>query len=335
MHVLRPIVVAIALVALLLVATASRASQEELAPLSPPGPFRDEPDCRGSFVVDERTPMMPPCPDGLCLAVPVPDGACIPASPPSMTRGPWSEAWREWCEIHLDLDAHAAKRQASHERLYTRTKYLVIFHIFLLGWMASLPESITKWEPGTFSSDRLPEKWLESVKEGPVRDKDELYVNYVIHPYQGAAYYNIARHEGLDPWGAFWYSFLLSTVLWEYGFEAFAEPPSIQDLIVTPTVGSLLGECFFRMNRHIQNSGGRVLGSPLLGRMVRFFLNPFGRSVRWVQRDTHLLFGQGVRLGLIRFIHPLPLHQQGNPFADVEAGAEAENVTGIAFALPF
>lgn len=294
-------------------------------------------DCglRGQFSVPLCDGTSPISPRPLRLDLPGLETSYPSSAPPALQTEEFSEAWREWVEARIVLDDHAKQLQPSHERLFTRTKYLIIFHMGLLGWMASLPESITKWEPGTFSSKQLPEQWVENVKEGPVRDKDLAVINYLFHPYQGAAYYNIARQEGLDGWGAFWYSFLLSTFLWEYGFEAFAEPPSIQDLIVTPTVGALLGEAFFRLNRRIQNGGGAVLGSQFLGRFCRFFLNPLGRIVRWVQRDTHLLFGQGLELSLVRRLRILPLHQQGNPFADVEAGAEAENVSVLSFSLRF
>jgi hypothetical protein len=43
---------------------------------------------------------------------------------------------------------------------------------------------------------------------------------------------------------AFWYSALLST-MFEYGAEAMYEPVSIQDVVVTPVVGFLVGEYLF------------------------------------------------------------------------------------------
>jgi hypothetical protein len=48
----------------------------------------------------------------------------------------------------------------------------------------------------------------------------------------------------------------LST-LWEYGVEAVAEPVSIQDMIVTPVLGSLVGEYLFSPWRaHIRAKAG-------------------------------------------------------------------------------
>ncbi|MFZ2890098.1 DUF3943 domain-containing protein, partial [Sulfuricurvum sp.] len=52
----------------------------------------------------------------------------------------------------------------------------------------------------------------------------------------------MARNDGLSIGESAAFSTLMSTFFWEYGYEAFAEVPSIQDLIFTPLVGSLFGE---------------------------------------------------------------------------------------------
>ncbi|MNL27232.1 hypothetical protein D3C87_1488100 [compost metagenome] len=75
---------------------------------------------------------------------------------------------------------------------------------------------------------------------------------------------------------SFGYSVMMSTFFWEYGVESFAEVPSIQDLIVTPIIGSLLGEAFFRLERNIQENHGKVWGSETLGKVCMVLLNPAG-----------------------------------------------------------
>jgi hypothetical protein len=53
-------------------------------------------------------------------------------------------------------------------------------------------------------------------------------------------------------------SFLFSTsmsMMWEYGFEAVAERPSIQDLFITPILGSLLGELTHHMAVRMKADG--------------------------------------------------------------------------------
>jgi hypothetical protein len=87
------------------------------------------------------------------------------------------------------------------------------------------------------------ESWLHNVTN-PEWDKDRAVVNYVLHPYWGAAYYVRGRERGLSREQAFWYSTLLSSIF-EYGAEALVENVSYQDLLTTPVLGSLLGEYVF------------------------------------------------------------------------------------------
>jgi hypothetical protein len=87
------------------------------------------------------------------------------------------------------------------------------------------------------------ERWWDNVTN-PVWDQDAWYNNYVLHPYWGASYYVRGRERGLARGQAFWYSALLSTIF-EVGAEAMVEPVSYQDLLITPVIGSLLGEFVF------------------------------------------------------------------------------------------
>ena len=67
---------------------------------------------------------------------------------------------------------------------------------------------------------------------------------------------------------------LLSTFMWEYGVEAFAEIPSWNDLIVTPVAGSLLGEGFFILKRKIVENDVRILNSRFIGRTALLIMDP-------------------------------------------------------------
>ncbi|NTV51001.1 MAG: DUF3943 domain-containing protein [Geobacteraceae bacterium] len=100
-----------------------------------------------------------------------------------------------------------------------------------------MPESFSSWTPEQKRSGL--KKYSNNIGH-PVMDKDESYINYGLHPYWGATYYIRARERGLDQTYSFIYSAALSA-LYEFGVEALAEKPSIQDLIATPVLGSLLG----------------------------------------------------------------------------------------------
>ncbi len=145
-----------------------------------------------------------------------------------------------------------------------------------IGFLVLLPESITKWDVSELDKKPLHERYKENVKAGPVWDSDEWAVNYIGHPVSGAWYYMTARSRGISKEGSFLYSFIMSTFFWEYGYEAFAEIPSIQDLITTPVFGSLLGEYFFKLDNDIKKNKGEVLGSKILGDISSFLLNPIG-----------------------------------------------------------
>lgn len=108
---------------------------------------------------------------------------------------------------------------------------------------------LTLLTPESFSGWSAEEKRNSFKKYGnnfvhPVIDKDKFYINYILHPYWGATYYTRARERGFDQGSSFLYSTLMSA-LYEFGSECFYEKPSIQDLIVTPVLGSVLGAYVF------------------------------------------------------------------------------------------
>lgn len=109
------------------------------------------------------------------------------------------------------------------------------------GILYTMPQSVSGWSPEEKKNSI--KKYFDNLGD-PVIDKDKLYINYVLHPYWGATYYIRGRERGLDPLSAFGYSALISS-MYEFGIECFFEKPSIQDLIVTPVAGSLLGAFLF------------------------------------------------------------------------------------------
>ncbi len=144
------------------------------------------------------------------------------------------------------------------------------------GVLYALPEEFTNWSKSELSEDlkNLPSKWKENVSEGPVWDQDDLFLNYVTHPYWGAVYYMQARNGGYGPFGSFMFSAIMSTFFWEYGIEAFAETPSIQDLIITPVAGSLIGELFYIQSNKIKANNYMVLDSKFLGYTSLILMDP-------------------------------------------------------------
>ncbi|HEB92784.1 MAG TPA: DUF3943 domain-containing protein [Gammaproteobacteria bacterium] len=135
------------------------------------------------------------------------------------------------------------------------TYYFLGLQWAAIGVIYVLPDEFSGWSDSEKETNQL-KRWREHVTE-PVWDGDDFYINYILHPYWGATYYIRGRERGLSRTGAFWFSMLHSS-LFEFGAEAFFEPASIQDLIFTPTLGSLLGMYFEGVRDGIKQRRGAL-----------------------------------------------------------------------------
>jgi hypothetical protein len=143
---------------------------------------------------------------------------------------------------------------------------ITIGEFSLLCITALLPKDFTGW-----SADFVDEgagHFAEAWTKPPVWDTDHWFHNYVGHPYGGSFYYNSVRSRGATPLQSMAFTAVLSAQ-WEYIFEAVAERPSIQDLVVTPVAGWALGELTHRMSNKMRQ--GRVT---LLEKIAMTALNP-------------------------------------------------------------
>jgi hypothetical protein len=128
--------------------------------------------------------------------------------------------------------------------------------VTLLAVTATLPKEWTGWSPH-FVRDGVSHLG-EAYTKPPIIDNDWWFHNYVGHPYGGSIYYNTVRCQGATVGQSVFFSAVLS-VQWEYVFEAVAERPSIQDLVITPVVGSVLGELTHRLTLHLKKGGTSAL----------------------------------------------------------------------------
>lgn len=150
----------------------------------------------------------------------------------------------------------------------------------------ALPESVTGWTDEQKESYSLAQ-WWENV-QNPEWDTDDFFLNYVTHPYWGAAYFVRSRERGFGELDSFLYSAALSAS-YEFGAEALFENPSIQDLIVTPVGGWLVGRSFMTLRENILADGD---ASGFGERTVLAVTDPLGainRTVdRWLGLDQRL-----------------------------------------------
>ena len=182
---------------------------------------------------------------------------------------------------------HAPNGEDS-DRLLNQTYTVFGLGIGVIAVLYAMPESITNWDSDDASN--IFGKWKDNVTEGPVWDRDDVFLNYIGHPYFGGVFYQAARKSGYRQWDAFLYSTMMSTFYWEYGVEAFAEVPSVQDLVVTPVLGWVYGEWAFQTERDIWLNDATVMDSEVLGNISLFMLDP----VDSIGRNINYLFGKDI-----------------------------------------
>ena len=176
-------------------------------------------------------------------------------------------------------------------RLWVNTGILVGAYVGTLVVLECLPEDATSWNRANLQKDPPAKRWVSNVfRRGPEWDHDNVIFNYVLHPYAGAVYFMSARSCGFNFYQSLLYSALISTVGWEFGIEACMERPSIQDIFVTPLVGCVIGELFYKLKRNIVADGYRLFGSPVIGNIVAFLIDPVNEVVGYFgHSDTRRL----------------------------------------------
>lgn len=166
------------------------------------------------------------------------------------------------------------------KRMWINTAVLTGTFVSTLFVLECLPEDATSWNRASLQKVAPLKRWYRNVfVRGPEWDHDKIIFNYVLHPYAGAVYFMSARTCGFNYWRSLLYCACISTIGWEYGIEAFMERPSIQDLFITPIIGSMIGEGFYHTKRHIVRNDYRLLGSKILGNAAVFLIDPVNEVI--------------------------------------------------------
>ena len=135
----------------------------------------------------------------------------------------------------LEFDVAWIADTPDRDGLKRDTWYFLGYQVVAFGILYAMPESVTGWTDEQKSSYSFSD-WWDNVTN-PGCDSDDFFINYVTHPYWGAAYYVRASERGYDSRGAFWYSVLLSS-LYEFGAEALFEAVSYTHLTLPTTIPS-------------------------------------------------------------------------------------------------
>ena len=201
--------------------------------------------------------------------------------------GKTSEAAPERPDITPEATSEQPATTPDWKGVRRDTLYFLGYQVVAIGVLYTLPESVTGWDKDTAGFS----KWWDNVSD-PRRDPDDWYLNWITHPYWGAAYYIRGRERGLSRWQSFGYSALLST-LYEYGAEAFFEQPSYQDLWITPVIGSLLGEFVFSPLR--ESIKAKPDGPDGMDKFLLVLTDPLGAANELTDR----IFGVETQVSLV------------------------------------
>lgn len=167
------------------------------------------------------------------------------------------------------------------------TAHFLAYQVSAIAILYSMPERVTGWtseQKDSYSLDR----WWENVRH-PKCDNDDHFINYVLHPYWGGAYFVRSRERGYGELASFWYAAALSAS-YEFGAEALFEEPSIQDLIATPVGGWFLGRYFMGVRERILAGHDGLTELPFGNRLILTITDPLGALNRAV--DGWFGFGQ-------------------------------------------
>lgn len=241
---------------------------------------------------------------------------CIPATEQAVTgRRPVSADGSKFgisCTAGRDPDRRGRRADTVH---------FLGYQVATIAILYSLPESTTGWTSERKENYSLAQ-WWDNVQR-PQWDTDDHFVNYVMHPYWGAAYFVRSRERGYGELDSFLYAAALSAA-YEFGAEALFEEPSIQDLITTPVGGWLLGRYFMGLREDILGGHDSASELPFRQRFVLTVTDPLGAVNRTVDRWFGL-----EHLKMQPFAHVRPV--TGRVAGDATTSAQTERIYGITF----
>lgn len=193
-------------------------------------------------------------------------------------------------------ELHFSSTGRDHRGLMSDTWSILGYQVAAIGVLYTMPEDVSKWSVEQ-KADLGLSVWWENASD-PVWDKDPHVINYVLHPYWGASYFVRARERGLTNSESFFYAALMSSA-YEFGVESLVEKASIQDLIVTPVAGALLGQYFMRVRNDIRNREKQTGKRRTRDKWILALTDPVGSANSGLSR----FFGREVSVEIIPYRH--------------------------------
>jgi hypothetical protein len=154
--------------------------------------------------------------------------------------------------------------------------HTLVLQVMGFGLLQSMDSDATNFVDPSFDNVR------EAFKRGPAWEDDHWQWNYIAHPLWGSETYLRARAQGFGRIPSFLFS-TASSFVWEFLFESWSSRPSTDDLLITSTAGSLLGELRFHLKRKL------ALNDSRMARVLDFIVDPLHGVTRkvgsWFGKD--------------------------------------------------
>jgi hypothetical protein len=157
------------------------------------------------------------------------------------------------------------QEEGLHRKLWVVSAEYLGLQFLGLGALSLLPKSDTLWGRGGI------DVMVDNFVAGPRFDFDRFHYNFLSHPLVGMQTYLLARNRDHEWYTSLVYSTLASGV-WEFGIEGYYERASVQDLIITPAAGAVLGEAVHQIKNALRNKDGKVPSTA--GKVLMVVLDP-------------------------------------------------------------
>ena len=131
-------------------------------------------------------------------------------------------------------------------------------------------------------SETSPRSWWDNIKYGFAYDADKFKTNQFVHPFNGAAYYNASRANGISFWPS-----TLFTMAGAFEWECCGETQrmSYNDMFSTGIGGFALGEVQYRLSSEILDNRDRGT-SRVFREIGAFIVDPVRGFNRVVSGDA-------------------------------------------------